>query len=70
MPSPSTLESDAEGSVVEPVAEVAPAPAPAEKKKKQKPVGVTVEKRMVAVGGNMVEMAEKHQTRVPWADKE
>ena len=68
MPSPSTLESDAEGSVVEPVAEVAPAPA--EKKKKQKPVGVTVEKRMVAVGGNMVEMAEKHQTRVPWADKE
>jgi len=36
MPSPSTLESEAEGSVVEPVAEVAPAPAPAEKKKKQK----------------------------------
>jgi len=68
MPSPSTLESDAEGSVVKPAAEVAPAPA--EKKKKAKPVGVTVEARAVAVEGKLVPMAEKHQTRVPWAEKE
>lgn len=66
MPSPSTLESDAESSVVEPAAEVAPAPA--EKKKKQKPVGVTVKERKVAVGGNLVPMADKHQTRVPWKE--
>lgn len=76
MPSPSTIESDAEGSVVEPAAP-APAepsseaaPAPAEKKKKQKPVGVTVEARAVAVEGKLVPMADKHQTRVPWAAKE
>ena len=66
MPSPSTLESDAEGSVVQSSPEVAPAPA--EKKKKQKPVGVTVEERKVAVGGNLVPMADKHQTRVPWKE--
>ncbi len=76
MPSPSTLESDAESSVVEPAApalaeqspEAAPAPAPAEKKKKQKPVGVTVETRAVAVEGKLVPMADKHQTRVPWKE--
>ena len=69
MPSPSTIESDAEGSVAEPAAEVAPASAPAEKKPKPKPVGVTVGERAVAVSGNLVPMAEKHQTRVPWAAK-
>ncbi len=77
MPSPSMLESDFEGSVVEPFSEVAPAPAepspeaapaPAEKKKKQKPIGVTVEARAVAVEGKLVPMADKHQTRVPWKE--
>lgn len=66
MPSPSTIESDAEGSLVEPAVQ----PAPVEKKKKPKPVGVTVGERAVAVGGKLEPMAEKHQTRVPWADKE
>jgi hypothetical protein len=70
MPSPSTIELDAEGSVAEPAADVLPAPAPAEKKKKPKPVGVTVGERAVAVSGKLEPMAEKHQTRVPWADKE
>lgn len=69
MPSPSIIESESEGS--EPAAEVAAAPAepvPAEQKKKRKPVGVTVEERKVAVGGDLVPMADKHQTRVPWKE--
>jgi hypothetical protein len=71
MPSPSTIESDAEpdgeaetlpSSPPEAAAEV----APSKERKKRKPVGVEVGERAVAVDGKLVPMDQSEQTPVPW----